>query len=150
MYLCRPGCPGTLCRSGWPWTHRDFPASASQMLGLKTGATCIAREQLLRVCFPLLSCGWVQGWKSSRHLAWEQVALPAEHLKGPTHGSLPQRWLWQYGSPWGVSFSIRICIICCRGSHVHILWLNSPFSGRGTQCHVVLCHYDTMPSDQDH
>jgi hypothetical protein len=27
-----------LCRPGWPWTHRDPPASASQALGLKTWA----------------------------------------------------------------------------------------------------------------
>ena len=35
-------CPGTLCKPGWPQTHRDLPASASQVLGLKV-CTTIAR-----------------------------------------------------------------------------------------------------------
>jgi hypothetical protein len=29
------GCPNSLCRPGWPWTHRDLPASAFQVQGLK-------------------------------------------------------------------------------------------------------------------
>ena len=40
-FLCGFGaCPGTSsCRPGWPRTHRDLPASASQVLGLKACAT---------------------------------------------------------------------------------------------------------------
>ena len=38
-------CPGTIsCRPGWPQTHRDPPASASQVLGLKV---CTATTQIL-------------------------------------------------------------------------------------------------------
>ena len=39
-----PGCPRTnsLCRSGWPQTHRYPPASASCVLGLKA---CITAAQ---------------------------------------------------------------------------------------------------------
>jgi hypothetical protein len=29
----------SLCRPGWPWTQRDLPATASQVLGLKMCAT---------------------------------------------------------------------------------------------------------------
>ena len=37
-------CPGTSsCRPGWPWTYRDPPASACQVLGLKIFAT-VARQ----------------------------------------------------------------------------------------------------------
>ena len=40
-FLCSFGsCPGTRsCRPGWLRTHRDLPASASQVLGLKACAT---------------------------------------------------------------------------------------------------------------
>ena len=38
--LTYSGCPGnSLCRPGWPQTHRDPPASASWVLGLKVCAT---------------------------------------------------------------------------------------------------------------
>jgi hypothetical protein len=33
--LCSLGCLGTHSIPGWPPTHRDLPASASQVLGLK-------------------------------------------------------------------------------------------------------------------
>ena len=36
--LHSPGCPG-LCRPGWTLSHRDSPASASQVLGLKVCTT---------------------------------------------------------------------------------------------------------------
>ena len=32
--LCRPDCPGAV-GPGWPGTHTDLPASASQVLELK-------------------------------------------------------------------------------------------------------------------
>ena len=40
-FLCGFGaCPGTSsCRPGWPRTHKDPPASASRVLGLKACAT---------------------------------------------------------------------------------------------------------------
>ncbi|GAB1293055.1 A disintegrin and metallopeptidase domain 3 [Apodemus speciosus] len=35
------GCPGTqLCQLDWPQSHRDLPASASAVLGLKVFSTC--------------------------------------------------------------------------------------------------------------
>lgn len=33
--LCSLSCPGTPCRSGWPWCHRDSPAFGSSELGVK-------------------------------------------------------------------------------------------------------------------
>ena len=40
-------CPGTSsCRPGWPRTHRDPPASASRVLGLKACATT-AQQNIL-------------------------------------------------------------------------------------------------------
>lgn len=41
--LCSPGCPGTLCRPSCPQTHRDPPASAFWVLGLKVCAPCPAK-----------------------------------------------------------------------------------------------------------
>ena len=48
-FLCSFGaCPGTSsCRPGWPRTHRDLPASASLVLGVKK---CITTAQ--RSCHP--------------------------------------------------------------------------------------------------
>ena len=42
-FLCSfRACPGTRsCRSGWPPTHKDLPASASRVLGLKVYAITI-------------------------------------------------------------------------------------------------------------
>ena len=39
--LCSSGSPQSLslCRPGWPQSHRDPPASASQVLGLNACAT---------------------------------------------------------------------------------------------------------------
>jgi hypothetical protein len=55
--LCSSGCLGTysICRLGWPRTHRDppAPASAAQVLGLKMWATTARRYLLL---FPALVC----------------------------------------------------------------------------------------------
>lgn len=41
MSVCNgPSCPGTKSyKSGWPQTHRNTFASASQVLGLKESAT---------------------------------------------------------------------------------------------------------------
>lgn len=36
--LCSLDCPVSLCRTGWPWTHRSMPCSASQLLELKVHA----------------------------------------------------------------------------------------------------------------
>ena len=44
----------SLCRSGWPRTLRDPPASASQVLGLKA-CTIIPRKSTLSYCFTLIS-----------------------------------------------------------------------------------------------
>ena len=47
-FLCSFGsCPVTSsCKPGWPWTHRDPPASASRMLGLKACATTVQPHSL--------------------------------------------------------------------------------------------------------
>ena len=43
------GCPGTSsCRSCWPQTHRDPPASASRVLGLKAYTTTTQRISFLK------------------------------------------------------------------------------------------------------
>jgi hypothetical protein len=40
LSVCSPGCCGTLCRPGWPQTHRNHsPASAFQVLGLRVCIT---------------------------------------------------------------------------------------------------------------
>jgi hypothetical protein len=41
-FICVYNCSASrdlLCRPGWPWTHKDLLASASQVLGLKACAT---------------------------------------------------------------------------------------------------------------
>ena len=40
FYIALPGW-NSLCRLGWPETHRDLPASASRTLGLKACATTV-------------------------------------------------------------------------------------------------------------
>jgi hypothetical protein len=49
VFLCSPGCPGTLCRPGWPWVHRAPPASAFPVLGLKLYATAPSLPSLLKL-----------------------------------------------------------------------------------------------------
>jgi hypothetical protein len=46
----------SLCRPGWPQTHRDPPASASQVLGLKV---CITIPRRLYTCSPPVSTSHV-------------------------------------------------------------------------------------------
>jgi hypothetical protein len=49
--LCHLDLPGNLlCKPGWPQTHRDAPASASQVLELKV---CVTTIQLSVVLFKL-------------------------------------------------------------------------------------------------
>ena len=75
--LCNsPSFPGTSsCRPGWPQTHRDLPASASWVLGLKMCATTTQLKLLLIdrcIIFSQLSiwlwCAWADFYCS--HPAW--------------------------------------------------------------------------------
>jgi hypothetical protein len=44
--LLSPGCPGTpTVNQGWPQTHRDLPASAPRVLGLKACATTAGKKE---------------------------------------------------------------------------------------------------------
>jgi hypothetical protein len=47
--LYGPGCPGTLCRQGWPQTQKDPPASASWVMGLKVCDTTQLFSSILKV-----------------------------------------------------------------------------------------------------
>jgi hypothetical protein len=47
--LCSPGCPGTHSVDQAGYELRNLPASASQVLGLKAGATPARLRQSLKV-----------------------------------------------------------------------------------------------------
>jgi len=44
------GFSGTNCRPDWPETHRDLPASISQVLGLKAYATTTTTTTITTCC----------------------------------------------------------------------------------------------------
>ncbi|EGW14713.1 hypothetical protein I79_019557 [Cricetulus griseus] len=46
-----------ICRPGWPQNHRDLPASASQVLGLKVWAT--NAQPTYRYFVPEQTCTWI-------------------------------------------------------------------------------------------
>ena len=66
---CSSSCPGThlwTSRPGWPWTHRDLPASASWELGLKVCTT---------MPFPKMFLGSRQSWMSHDFKVLYQACL---------------------------------------------------------------------------
>ena len=78
-FLCSFGaCPETSsCRSGWPRTHRDPPASPSPVLGLKACVTTAGHIHV--VLFREIKSIWVYG---SFKMAL-QVQAPAANPVGP-------------------------------------------------------------------
>ena len=80
--LCHsPSCPGTrFCRSGYLWTHRDLPASASWVLGSKV-CTATSWLSLLPVYIPISA--WIKSM-------W----LLSSGIKGVSHHHLNMFLHW--------------------------------------------------------
>lgn len=105
-----------LRRSRWPWTHRDLPSSASQVLGLKACAT------MLKLVSGFLHGCW--RWDSTHHAYLAGTFLTEPSLK-------PQDTLLKHDFPVYSLLSSSQCapiLLClCGQGHMLMLWCRSSF-----------------------
>ena len=105
--LCNsPSCPGTLCRPGWPQTHRDPPVSASQVLRLKACTTTAW------TCYVFILSFTCQGVLPAYMAVYHMHAVPTEvRRRSQMPWNQSYRWLrstmWMLGSKCGSSGRAR-------------------------------------------
>jgi hypothetical protein len=73
--LCSPGCPGTHSVDQAGFELRNPPASASQVLGLKTCATVPGEEIIVLFCCFVLFCFVLRKLLLIKHCAFESHVL---------------------------------------------------------------------------